>query len=205
MIIIIDYGVGNLGSIKNMLKRAGVDSTISSDRGHIEKAHKLILPGIGSFDYGMKKLIECGLADILNKKVLEEKIPILGICLGAQLFTKRSEEGKLNGLGWLDAETVKFNFDNSKSGLKIPHMGWSEVSPVKKSLLFKDMYEEPRFYFVHSYHIRPNNEADVITKTKYGYEFVSAIEKENIIGVQFHPEKSHKFGIKLLKNFVELY
>ena len=205
MIVIVDYGIGNLGSIVNMLRKTGADAIVSSDYKKIENASKLILPGVGSFDYGMQQLNQLGFSDLLRKKVLEEKTPILGICLGMQLFCKKSEEGVLDGLGWLDAEVVKFTIDHSVSHLKIPHMGWSEIAIKKESKLLKDMYEIPRFYFVHSYHVKCKDEKDILTQTSYGYEFVSAVENENIVGVQFHPEKSHKFGLKLLRNFAEYY
>lgn len=206
MIVIINYDVGNLGSILNMLKKIGAEAIISSNQEDIKKADKLILPGVGSFNYGMEKLQQSGLIELLNRKVLNEKTPILGICLGLQLFTKKSEEGKLNGMGWIDAQTVKFQFNSEQKQLKIPHMGWNEVAVKKQSVLFKDMsFEESRFYFVHSYYVQCNQEQDILTTTHYGYDFHSGVEKENIVGVQFHPEKSHKFGLKLLKNFVELF
>jgi len=204
MITIIDYKTGNYGSVLNMLKKIGAEAVISSDILDIEKADKLILSGVGSFDTGIKNLQELEILPVLNKKVLENKTPILGICLGMQLFAKKSEEGKLTGLGWIDAEVVKFKFDKNKSDFKIPHMGWNIVETKKINVLFKNMTEEQRFYFVHSYHLMCDNEKDIIAETNYGYEFVSAIQKENIFGIQFHPEKSHKFGMRLLKNFVEL-
>lgn len=204
MIVIIDYGMGNVGSIENMLKKNGVKATVSSEITDIENADKLILPGVGAFDNAVKNLNQLNLIPVLSEKVLDEKIPVLGICLGFQLLAKKSEEGTLEGLKWLDAEVVKFNFDESDTGLKIPHMGWNTVDIQKKSPLFHEMYEEPRFYFVHSYHFVCNNE-DVLTTTFYGYKFVSSCEKDNIIGVQFHPEKSHRFGMKLLKNFVKYF
>ena len=202
MIVVVDYGMGNLGSIMNMLKKVEAKALLSSDIAEIEKADKLILPGVGSFDAGMNNLSTLGLIPILNKKVIEDRTPILGICLGMQLLTKRSEEGNLPGLGWIDAETVRFKFDDVQ-GMKnkIPHMGWNTVELVKASKLFNDMYPEPRFYFVHSYHVRCNREEDILTKTFYGYYFISSIVVGNIAGVQFHPEKSHKFGMKLLGNF----
>lgn len=202
MTIIIDYGVGNLGSIQNMLKKIGVESKITSNEAEISTASKLILPGVGSFDYGMQQLHERNLVNILNNAVVEKKMPILGICLGAQLLTKRSEEGKMNGLGWIDAETIKFDTQN---GLKVPNMGWQNVTLTKESKLTKNLPYEPRFYFVHSYYIKPKNETDTIISANYGVEYTCGVEKENIIGVQFHPEKSHKFGMSLLKNFVENY
>jgi len=193
----------NIGSIFNMLKKIGANAVIASDISMIEKAEKLILPGVGAFDNGMTNLREQGLIEILNKKVIKGKTLILGICLGMQLMTKSSEEGTSKGLGWFNASTIRFKFDE-KNNLKIPHMGWNTVQLNKESSLFKEMFDEPRFYFVHSYHVVCNDEQDILTRTYHGYEFVSAIQKDNIMGVQFHPEKSHKFGMKLLKNFMEL-
>lgn len=204
MIVIIDYGVGNLGSILNMLKRIGEPAIISSNINDIQNASKLILPGVGAFDYGMEQLGKYDLIGVLNEKVLIGKTCILGICLGAQLLAQKSEEGEKKGLGWIDMEVVRFNNDKMPVDLKIPHMGWNDINTKKESPLFKGMHEEPRFYFVHSYHLMLKESDVILTTTQYGYEFVSAIEKDNIIGVQFHPEKSHKFGMKFLKNFVEL-
>lgn len=199
MITIIDYGAGNIGSIENMIKRVGGKSKISSSPDEIAKAEKLILPGVGSFDYGMNQLHKSGLVEILNKKVLQEKTPILGICLGMQLMTKGSEEGVEPGLSWFDADVVKFNATDLK--MKIPHMGWNFVDINKKSILFSEEEMERRYYFVHSYYVKSNAENEVLTETSYINNFVSALEKENIFGVQFHPEKSHKFGFELLGNF----
>ena len=204
MITIIDYGVGNIGSIQNMLNKIGHDSIITSDPDEIEASKKLILPGVGKFDYGIQQLRERNIIEVLNKKVLGDKVPILGICLGLQLFTKKSEEGDTPGLDWIDAETVKFKFKNQPN-LKIPNMGWLNTEVKKESKLFTDMPLDPRFYFVHSYHLKCATSQNVILSATYGYEYTCAIEKENILGVQFHPEKSHKFGMKLLQNFVELY
>ncbi len=204
MITIIDYGAGNIGSIQNMIRKIGGQAIVSSKEEDIYNAEKLILPGVGSFDYGMRQLNNSGLIESLNKKVLVDKTPILGICLGVQLFTKGSEEGDLEGLSWFDAETIKFNIPSERK-LKVPHMGWNEVVLKKESKLFTDMYDDPRFYFVHTYHLKSNSPEDVLTETTYGYNFVSALEKENIVGVQFHPEKSHKFGMKILSNFIQYY
>lgn len=204
MITIIDYGAGNLGSIKNMIRKIGFDAKVSSNVEEILEASKLILPGVGSFDFGMKQLNNSGLIDTLNVKVLEEKIPILGICLGVQLFTNQSEEGDLKGLSWFNAETVKFSFSKPNK-LKIPHMGWNEIVKKKESRLLEDISLESRFYFVHGYHLKCNELNDSLLETNYGYNFVSAIEKNNIVGVQFHPEKSHKFGMKILYNFIQNY
>lgn len=205
MIVIIDYGLGNLGSIKNMLKKIGFDSEITSDLEKISSAEKLILPGVGSFDQGMKNLEERGLIEVLNRKVRDEKTPILGICLGMQLFTKSSEEGVLPGLGWIDAQTIRF--DNSKASKKspIPHMGWEYVRIHKPSKLIEGYIENPKYYFVHSYFVACRNEADVLLKTDYIQTFHAGFEVGNILGVQFHPEKSHKFGMQLLTNFATNY
>jgi len=201
MTTIIDYGMGNLGSIANMIKKVGHKSIITSDLEEIKNATKLILPGVGSFDNGMRNLAELGLIEVLNQKVLVEKTPILGICLGMQLMTKSSEEGNLAGLGWVDAQTKKFVSDI----LKIPHMGWNIIKHQKESKLFDEMESEKRFYFVHSYYVDANQKEDILFVTPYGHDFVSAFERENITGAQFHPEKSHKFGMSLIKNFVEKY
>jgi glutamine amidotransferase len=202
MIVIIDYGLGNLGSIKNMFKKIGTEAIVSSEASDIEKAEKLILPGVGNFDHGMRNLEGLGLLSILEHKVIQKKTPILGICLGMQLFARKSEEGNSTGLRWIDAETLRFRFEDADGRLKIPHMGWNLVKICQRNPLFEEMYPEPRFYFVHSYHVTCRNEEEVLTRTFYGFEFVSSVRKENIYGVQFHPEKSHKFGMKLLKNFI---
>jgi len=204
MITIIDYGIGNIGSVKNMLKKVGQKSLITSNLEEIEAAEKLILPGVGAFDYGMEQLSKHNLIDTLNKKVLIQKTPILGICLGMQLFSKKSEEGQKNGLGWIDAVTKKFDFRNNEN-LAIPHMGWNDIHIKKQSKLTQDLPNDSRFYFVHSYHMECINKEDVLATSNYGYEFTCSIEKDNILGVQFHPEKSHKFGMQLLKNFAEHY
>jgi imidazole glycerol-phosphate synthase subunit HisH len=204
MITIIDYKTGNLGSIQNILRRIGEESVITSGKDEVAKATKIILPGVGAFDTGMKNLAELDLIDVLNRKVIEEKVPVLGICLGMQLLSKGSEEGDLPGLGWIDAETLRFRFENTME-YKIPHMGWNFIKQSKPSSLLDNMYQDPRFYFVHSYFFSSLQPEDILTTTTYEIEFVSAIERNNILGVQFHPEKSHKFGMRLLKNFVDFY
>lgn len=206
MLTIIDYGVGNLTSIRNMLKKAGYrEAVISSREEDIAAADKLILPGVGHFDYGMAQLRESGFFETLNRRVLDDKIPILGICLGAQLLTRGSEEGQAPGLGWVEAQTIRFRSERMGAGLKVPHMGWGEVVLKKDSPLFRDMPEEPRFYFVHTYHIACEEPQDELVSSRYGYDFTAGVERENILGVQFHPEKSHKFGLRLLSNFVQYY
>ena len=204
MIVVVDYGMGNVGSIVNMLKKVGTDSVVSSDASVIASAEKIVLPGVGSFDNGMMNLEERCLIPTLNEKVLKEKVPILGVCLGMQLFTRRSEEGRLAGFGWLDAETVRFRFGSDNAHLKIPHMGWNAVTVTKANPLINNMRCEQRFYFVHSYHVVCNETQDVLAMTHHGYAVTAAISRDNMYGVQFHPEKSHHFGMMLMKKFVEL-
>lgn len=217
MITIIDYGAGNIKSIQNMLKKIGVASMISNKAEEISVAEKLILPGVGHFDHGMKNLRSSGLIEVLNQKVQQEKCPILGICLGAQLLGDQSEEGVDKGLAWIPMDIVKFDKSRLGEKLKVPHMGWNKISRrrksdskirerehIEKATLFDGLGEDARFYFVHTYHMMPKNESAILAITTYGYEFVSAVQHENIYGVQFHPEKSHSFGMQLLKNFSEL-
>jgi glutamine amidotransferase len=202
MITIIDYGIGNLSSIKNMLNYLGIKSKIEKKVDKIKDASKIILPGVGAFDAAMKKINENDLKEVLNEKALKQQVPILGICLGMQLLTNKSEEGKLSGLGWINAETLSFKNRVDKK-YKIPHMGWNTVNISNPSSLTKgfEKLQEIRFYFVHSYFVKVNNEIDATLQTNYGINFVSSLQKENIYGVQFHPEKSHKFGMKILENF----
>ena len=202
MIHIIDYGMGNLGSMRNMLKRIGSNVTIESDPPALALAKKLILPGVGSFDAAMARINESpGLRDLLEHKANVEKIPVLGVCLGMQLLTDSSEEGKLPGLGWIKAKTLRFP---NKDGLKVPHMGWNVATPVKKSPLTDEVSKEPRYYFVHSFCVHVEDAGHSIMRTNYGLGFDSAIASDNIYGVQFHPEKSHRFGMHILKNFSDL-
>ena len=198
MITIVDYGMGNLGSVLNMFRYIGVPANISSDLSVINKASKLLLPGVGAFDSAISRINSSGLRDILDHKVIVKQTPILGICLGMQLLTSGSEEGTLPGFGWIPAETSRFS---SLPDLKIPHMGWNLVTPNTPSELTQDLPTASRFYFVHSYYITVDNPQYSILRTCHGIEFDSAIQCDNIYGTQFHPEKSHKFGMHLLKNF----
>lgn len=201
MLLVIDYGLGNLVSVKNMFKKLGVPTVISDKVSEIESAEKLILPGVGAYDNGMNLIKQKGLIDVLNKRVLVDKTPILGICLGMQLLTKSSEEGKEKGLGWIDADTVKFNF--SDKSLKIPHMGWNYVQVKKENKLINSQGKH-RFYFVHSYYVKCHNPNDIIATCDYGTEFTCMLNHDNIYGAQFHPEKSLKFGMEVLNNFSKL-
>ncbi len=203
MITIIDYGVGNLGSVKNMLKKAGFDSVLASDISAVEKAEKIILPGIGAFDHCMQKFNASGLRPAVTEKVMQDKVPLLGICVGLQMLMENSEEGAEPGLGWIAGKTIKFKKDDL-GDLKIPHMGWKDVKRSKTSALTNDLGEQPRFYFVHSYHVLPDNPEDELLRANYGSDFTAAVNRDNIFGVQFHPEKSHKYGMKILENFARL-
>ena len=203
MIAIVNYGLGNLSSIQNMCKRLSVDAIINSKEDEIRAASKLILPGVGHFKKGMENLHASGLKGVLDELVLQEKKPILGICLGAQLMTEHSEEGDVKGLGWVDAVTVRFD-RNKINGLKVPHMGWSEISTTGHNSLWNNLPAEPRFYFVHTYHFLFNKKEEISATSTYSYEFACAFQKENIYGTQFHPEKSHKFGMKVIENFNKL-
>ena len=200
MITIIDYGLGNLGSVLNMMKKISVPAEISSDLNIIRRAKKILLPGVGAFDPAMEKLTGTALREVLDEKALVEKIPILGICLGMQLLTRGSEEGKLQGLNWIPSFSYKF----PSSDLKVPHMGWNLVYKSRESPLIENFTEEYRFYFVHSYYVKADSKSDSILQTNYGVTFDSAIQKDNIFGAQFHPEKSHRYGMHLFKNFAKI-
>ena len=201
MITIVDYGMGNLGSILNMFKRIGAKAMISSSHDEILNAGKLILPGVGAFDAAMTRIRDTGLSMILDKRAMVDRIPILGICLGMQILTRGSEEGELPGLGWIPAQAKRFPV---QPDLKVPHMGWNIAYPSNVSRLTENFEKETRFYFVHSYAVFVDKAENSILKTEYGVEYDSAIQRDNIYGVQFHPEKSHRFGMQVLKNFVSL-
>jgi glutamine amidotransferase len=203
MIVIVDYGLGNPASVRNMLRKAGHAADVTSDRRAIREATRLILPGVGAFDHGMQNLAERGLIDVLNDAVLVRKVPMLGICLGLQLMSRGSEEGIRPGLGWLPADTIRFQFRAEDDPLRIPHMGWNTVAKRADSFLSDRMPADARFYFVHSYHLRCDDPADIALTAPYGGEVVAAAVKGNVAGTQFHPEKSHKFGLGLLRAFAE--
>lgn len=202
MIAIINYGLGNLASIANMLKVIGVKNIITSDVKQIESADKLILPGVGSFDAGIENLNRSSLADVIKEQARNKKKPILGICLGMQLLGRKSEEGKSEGLSLIPFNNVRFQFDND-SELKIPHMGWDVVDFKMNHPLTDGLKGQQRYYFVHSYYAVCDSQENILITCDYGYEFAAAVVKDNIMGVQFHPEKSHDFGMALLENFAK--
>lgn len=203
MIVIIDYGIGNLASVLNMFKKIGTkDVMISGDPDQIYKADKILLPGVGAFDTGMANLENSNLIPVLQSKVLKEKVPLLGICLGMQLLTNKSEEGLKAGLGFIDAETIKFKF-TPEQNLKIPHMGWNYIKVQQQNKLIA-LDTKHRFYFVHSYYVKCNNLENSIATANYGLDFSCMINRENIYGAQFHPEKSLKFGMEILSNFSKI-
>lgn len=202
MIVIVDYGVGNVGSVLNMLRKIGAKARISGEVAAIEAADKLVLPGVGHFGNGMSKLTETGLIPVLQEQVLVRSKPVLGICLGMQMMTRGSEESSVPGLGWIDAYTHRFP---EAPGLRVPHTGWNTVKPIKGAKLFEDSATEAeRFYFVHSYYVRTANPRHAAAMCEYGTDFVASFETGNIFGAQFHPEKSHSFGMAFFRKFVAL-
>jgi glutamine amidotransferase len=199
--VIINCGEGNVNSVQKMMARINNDTSVTSSPAEIEKADRIILPGIGHFQKAMEALNRLGLLEPLNEAVLNRKTPILGICLGMQLMSRSSEEGNTKGLGWIEGEVVRFREDLK---IKVPHMGWNTISIRKQSRLMYDVEEGTAFYFAHAFHWKSNDPATILCETDYGVSFPSAIEKENIFGVQFHPEKSHDDGLQLLRNFAAI-
>ena len=204
MIGVIDYGLGNIKAFLNVYKKLNIPATKIKNKKDFEKISKVILPGVGSFDQAMNKLNNSGLRDELENKVLHHNIPILGICVGMQMLADSSEEGSLNGLGWINGNVKKFDITNIPYKTKIPHMGWNNIIPNESNLIMKGFNNDSKFYFLHSYYVECKNERNIISETHYGEKFSSAINKKNIFGVQFHPEKSHNNGVNLLKNFYYL-
>jgi len=201
MIAIIDYNIGNITAVANMLQRLDVRCKITSEVDDIEQAEKIILPGNGSFDACMNNLYSSGLVPALEQKVINGDTPLLGICVGAQMLGTMSEEGSMPGLGWIDMKVLKFP---TMTDLPVPHMGWNQVKRVgHNNYLTQDMEPDSRFYFVHSYYMAPADPGDILLETEYGINFASGVSKSNISGVQFHPEKSHRFGKQLLSNFAK--
>jgi glutamine amidotransferase len=201
-ITVVDYGMGNLHSVRRKLAQVGATAEVSGDPAVVARAEKLVLPGVGHFAQAMQNLGASGLGEALREAVRARGVPILGICLGMQLFAQRSEEGDVAGLGWVDADVVRFRVTDTLRH-KVPHMGWNQVAPAAPSPLFAGMEPGAEFYFVHSYHFECRDPSLAIGRTEYAYPFVSAIQKDNVFGVQFHPEKSHAAGEQLLRRFVE--
>jgi glutamine amidotransferase len=203
-IVIVDYNMGNLRSVQKAFEKAGCRAVITNEHDIIRGADKIVLPGVGAFKDGMKHLKELGLVEILNEEIIKNKKPFLGVCLGMQLIAKKSHEnGLTDGLGWVNAEVVKFDFSDYDKKLKIPHVGWNNVNYKNNNLLFDDVANKSDFYFVHSYYFKTNE--DIVTSTTdYGFDFVSSVNKNNIYAFQFHPEKSQIVGLKLIENFVNL-
>jgi len=202
MIVIVDYGVGNTGSLLNMFRRLGKMAKLSNSPEEISTASHLVLPGVGAYDHAVKRLDSYdGLREALHDAVVDRGHPILGVCLGMQLLVKSSAEGEGEGLGWIEGDAVRFD---SAHGMRVPHMGWNTVNRTASSPLVDGLPDDSRFYFVHSYHVELVNRQDELLSTDYGVQFSSAICRDNIMGVQFHPEKSHRYGLALLRNFTEL-
>jgi glutamine amidotransferase len=203
MISIVDYGVGNIQAIANIYKRLNIPVRIASTAGELADAESVILPGVGSFDWAMARLNNSGMRPTLDDLVVSNGRPVLGICVGMQMMAKRSDEGSLQGLGWIDAEVKKFDRAAHSQRAHLPHMGWNDVEPRCQETLFKDIGATGRFYFLHSYYFAPKDQNAILAVTDYGGPFASSVRVGNIYGVQFHPEKSHQWGIQLLKNFAE--
>lgn len=204
MITIVDYGLGNIHAFLNVYKRLKIDACVAQSSTEIEKAEKLILPGVGAFDYAMSMLNKSGMRDSLDKKVLIEKVPVLGICVGMQMMANSSDEGKLAGLGWIDGEVKLFDTEQIIYKTKLPHMGWNQIEPKEDIPIFNQLHTGDRFYFLHSYYMLCHNPNQAIASVQYGMNVTCAVQNENIFGVQFHPEKSHQNGVQLLNNFAQI-
>jgi glutamine amidotransferase len=203
MITVLDYGLGNVAAFVNIYKRLNLPVEVASTTGQLAKAEKIILPGVGAFDWAMTRLNESGMRDCLDDLVMVKKKPVLGVCVGMQMMAKRSDEGKLPGLGWIDADVYRFDETGFLHQTRLPHMGWNDVIPRDSNCLFKGLLA-PRFYFLHSYYFSPVSPDDVLGVTDYNGNFTSVVRHANVFGTQFHPEKSHQWGITLLENFSEL-
>lgn len=204
MIAIIDYGVGNISAFVNIFKQLNIPAKVAKNEAELQDVDKLILPGVGHFDYAMQRFNESGMKDRVNDLVTIEKKPVVGICVGMQMMAERSDEGELRGLGWIDSEVIKFDETMRSAKLPLPHMGWNDVIPTADNPLFTNLTKEARFYFLHSYYFKCKQIENSIADADYGSRFTCAVNRHNVYGVQFHPEKSHHYGITLLKNFAEL-
>ena len=204
MIGIINYGLGNIKAFANIYSKLGIPFVIASKAEHLKEITKIVLPGVGAFDHAMHLLEQTDMRHTLDKLALDRRLPVLGVCVGMQILASSSEEGKRQGLGWVDGTVKKFDRALLNSDNPLPHMGWNNVLPVIKNSLFEDIDAQSRFYFLHSYYFHCNQQNNVLAMTEYGWQFASAVHSGNIFGVQFHPEKSHQWGISILKNFAEL-
>lgn len=204
MITIVDYGLGNIEAFVNIYRRLNINVTVARTAEELASAVRIILPGVGAFDWAMSRLNHSGMRDCLDNLVQIEKRPVLGVCVGMQMMAKHSDEGSLPGLHWIDGEVKKFTKAQSDGDLRLPHMGWNDVAACKSTGLFANLEADARFYFLHSYYFRPTSDKDTLAYTEYHGRFASAVQLENILGVQFHPEKSHHWGMRLLQNFAEV-
>lgn len=204
MIAIVDYGLGNIAAFASVYNKANIKVSVARTADDLKGASKLILPGVGHFDHAMRLLQQSGMLDALNQMVLGDKVPVIGVCVGMQILARSSDEGELPGLGWIDAHVRAFKSSDIARNLAVPHMGWNDVRPLLPSPLFDTLQAGARFYFLHSYYISCDRQEDVLATCNYGADFACAVRSSNIYGVQFHPEKSHSFGDRLLRNFAEL-
>lgn len=204
MIAIVDYGLGNIQAVANIYKRLNIPARVVSSAEELGGAEKIILPGVGAFDWAMVRLDQSGMREALDDLVLRHGRLVLGICVGMQIMARRSDEGVLEGLGWIDGEVKRFDEAAFTQTTRLPHMGWNDVSPRRNGGLFRGLESDARFYFLHSYYFAPREDDDVMAVTDYNGSFASGVGAGNVFGVQFHPEKSHQWGIQLLKNFAEL-
>jgi glutamine amidotransferase len=201
LITIADYGLGNVRAFVNIYKKLNIPVAVAKTAADLAQASRIILPGVGAFDWAMARLNGSGLREPLDEMVLHRKVPVFGVCVGMQMMCKRSDEGELPGLGWLDAEVVRFDVgEGSRQGMQLPHMGWNDVTPLSRDCLFSGL-DDWRCYFLHSYYVRPINPAIALAQTDYAGMFTSAVRQDNVCATQFHPEKSHDWGVALLRNF----
>lgn len=203
MIGIVDYGLGNVQAFANIYRRLGISAEPVRNELELAAADRLILPGVGAFDWAMERLEGSGMLDMLNRRVLVDRVPVLGVCVGMQMMARRSQEGSRAGLGWIAADVMRFDTAGFAQRTHLPHMGWNDVTPMEHDSIFQGLVD-PQFYFLHSYFVQPDDGADTLARTTYGTTFASAIRSRNIVATQFHPEKSHHWGVRLLQNFAEV-
>ncbi len=204
MITIVDYGLGNILAFSNVYKRLNIPVAVAKSAADLQGATRLILPGVGAFDHAMELLLRSGMRNTLDELVLSQAVPVLGVCVGMQILAGSSEEGQLQGLGWIDGDVRRFDSLDLQQTLRLPHMGWNDAKPVGSSVLFAGLNNDARFYFLHSYYFQCTHSENILAQAEYGTIFSCAVQSRNILGVQFHPEKSHHFGMQLLKNFAEM-